>query len=352
MGEVRLRVLVTGHLGYVGTVLTPLLAAAGHKVIGLDVDLYRACSFPPGTALPPVRTIDRDIRDVQTADFMNVDAVIHLAGLANEPLGEIDPDLTAAVNHHASIRVAECAKRAGVGLFLFASSCSIFGASGEDIVNEESPPHPLTAYGRSKLAAEQDLLPLAGRDFRLAALRCGTVYGASPRLRFDLVVNNLVAWARATGKIFLKSDGTAWRPLIHVADVARTYLALLDAPERAFAEPIINVGVDGDNVRIRDLAGTIAAAVPGSAVAFAEDAEKDGRSYRVDFARMRTALPDFAPQWTIASGARQISAAIEASPVAPEDFEGPTYQRRAHLVARIEAGTLAPDLRPLAVAPA
>jgi nucleoside-diphosphate-sugar epimerase len=341
------RVLVTGNLGYVGAVLTPLLETAGHTVAGLDVDLYRACSFPAGAALPQVHTRARDVRDVEPADFAGFDAVIHLAGLANEPLGEIDPNLTADVNHRATVRVAECARRAGVGRLLFASSCSVYGASGEGTVDEGSPPQPLTAYGRSKLAAEADLARIASDDFRVVSLRCGTVYGGSPRLRFDLVVNNLVAWACATGKIHLKSDGSAWRPLIHVEDVARVYVALLDAPRSAWADGILNVGIDADNFRIRDLAAMIVEAVPGSEVAFADGAERDRRSYRVSSSRLRCTLPDFKPLWSVGRGASQIAELLARFPVAPDDFEGSTYQRQAHVAARIASGTIGRDLRPV-----
>ena len=340
-----MRVLVTGNLGYIGTVLTPILQARGHTIRGLDVDFYRACSFPPDVELPPVTTVHKDIRDVSEADLEGFDAVIHLAGLANEPLGEINPDLTSAINHRATVRLAECARAAGVGRFLFASSCSIYGKSGEALVDEESPPRPLTAYAHSKLASEKDLAALETADFRVVSFRCGTVYGASPRPRFDLVVNNLVAWAHATGQILLKSDGSSWRPLAHVEDVARIYAEFLEASDPLFDGGIFNVGFSSDNVIIRDLADIIAAAVPGSRVAFAEGAERDPRSYRVDFSKLAKAVPTFRPDWTIEAGAREVAQQLAAHPISAAEFEGTAYQRRAHLLALMQAGELDQELR-------
>jgi nucleoside-diphosphate-sugar epimerase len=343
-----MRVCVTGNRGYVGTVLTPLLRAAGHDVVGIDADFYRRCSFPCDVALPDIATEVKDIRDVEAKDFDRCDAVVHLAGLANDPLGEIDPELTAAINHHATMRLADCAKRAGVRRFLFASTCSVYGAAGESVVDEESPTRPVTAYGHSKLAAESDLVRLADGNFVVLSLRCATAYGASPRLRFDLVVNNLVAWAKSTGRILLKSDATAWRPLVHVEDIARAYVAFLVAPQSAFAAGVVNIGANAENLRIRDLADQVAAAVPGSTVSFAANAGRDPRSYRVDFSRLRRALPTFSSVWSAGSGAAQLARILDSSPVGPEDFDGAAYQRHAHLLARLKASELDRNLRPVA----
>jgi nucleoside-diphosphate-sugar epimerase len=345
-----MRVLVTGHRGYIGTVLTPMLVAAGHDVVGLDVDLFRGCSFPPDAGLPDVPTIAKDVRDVEANELHGFDAIIHLAGMSNDPLGQMDPELTFSINHHATVRLAECAKRAGVRRFLFSSSCSNYGAAGDALVNEDSLLRPVTAYGRSKVAAERDLVRFADRSFTPVLLRCATAYGVSPRLRFDLVVNNLVAWARATGQVYLKSDGSAWRPLIAVGDLARTLTAFLKAPEAACSACAFNVGIDADNVRIRDLAELITAVVPASTVTFADAAEPDKRSYRVDFTRFRRALPGFVLQGTIRKGIEALAHLLAAVPIRPEEFEGVRYQRRAHLLARIKTGELDQELRPIRAA--
>ncbi|MEX2129642.1 MAG: NAD(P)-dependent oxidoreductase [Xanthobacteraceae bacterium] len=346
-----MRILVTGHRGYIGTVLTPMLGAAGHDVTGLDIDLYRACSFPRDASLPPVKTISKDIRDLEVGDLAGFDAIIHLAGLSNDPLGEIDPNLTFAINHHATVRLAECARQAGVRRFLFASSCSNYGVAGDELVSEDWSLRPITAYGRSKVAAERDIARLAAAGMTVLSLRCATAFGDSPRLRFDLVLNNLVAWACATGQIYLKSDGSAWRPLVHVKDIAQVFAAFLDAPAAAFAVGTCNVGSDGGNVRIRDLADVVATAVPNSAITFAPGAEPDKRSYRVDFARLRRALPHFKPQWTVNAGAQSVAQLLIRMPIGTDEFEGVMYQRRAHLLARIKAGELDDELRSARGAP-
>ncbi|MBC7172328.1 MAG: SDR family oxidoreductase, partial [Polyangiaceae bacterium] len=223
-----MRVLLTGHKGYIGTVLAPMLEAAGHEVHGLDSDIFERCTFgAPPREIPWTR---KDIRDVELRDVEGFDAVIHLAGLSNDPLGDLDPALTYEINHHATVRLAELARRAGVHRFLFSSSCSNYGASdGESILDEESELRPVTPYGKAKALAEQDLAALADSRFCPVYLRNATAYGVSPRLRFDLVLNNLVAWAHTTGAVHLKSDGSAWRPLVHIEDISRAFLALLTA---------------------------------------------------------------------------------------------------------------------------
>lgn len=338
-----MRVVVTGHLGYIGSVLCPLLRSRGHTVHGIDSDLFRACDF--GAPPAPVAGKVRDIRDLDAADFAGFDAVIHLAGLSNDPLGDLDPALTLEINHRAAVHCAALARAAGVRRFVFASSCSIYGAGGDGWKDEDAPPRPVTPYAESKLLAEQDLAALATADFAPVFLRAATVHGVSPRLRFDLVVNNLVAWACATGQVFLKSDGSAWRPLIHVRDVAATYAAVLEAPLRQVGGRAFNIGLNAENHRVIDIARRVQAAVAGSTLAQAEHAGADRRSYRVDCSRIARELPGFAPGWTLSGGIDEVVAAMRLTPVAAEDFEGPRYQRLAHLRRLLAEGQVGADLR-------
>lgn len=338
-----MRVLVTGHNGYIGTVLTPMLAAAGHDVVGLDSNLFGACQFGPWSE--PIPSLRKDIRDVTREDVEGFDAVLHLAGLSNDPLGNLDPELTYEINHRASVRLAKLCKEAGVERFIFSSSCSNYGSAGDDFLTEESAFNPVTPYGKSKVMVEQDVAPLADDNFSPVFLRNATAYGVSPFLRFDLVLNNLTAWALATGRVYLKSDGTPWRPIVHIEDIARAFLAVLEAPREKVHNQAFNVGRTEDNYRMSELAEIVVETVPGSRVEYAPDAGPDKRNYRVDCSKIQRVLPEFKPQWDARRGARQLYEAYLQHGVSVEDFEGPRYKRIDHIKHLMAAGRLGADLR-------
>jgi len=340
-----MRVLVTGHRGYIGTVLAPFLVDAGYEVVGLDADLYRRCTFGPEAPQEAFDSIEKDIRDVDWRDLVGFDAVVHLAALSNDPLGALDERLTYEINHVASVRLAEQAKRAGVPRFLFSSSCSNYGASGgTESLDEEAELRPLTAYGVSKVLVERDVGLLADDSFSPAFLRNATVYGISPRLRLDIVVNNLVAWAFTTGQVRLASDGSAWRPLVHVDDVSRAFLAALEAPRELVHGQAFNVGDTTQNYRIRDVAEIVAEVVPGSQVQFAEGASADSRNYRVSCEKLAQAL-GFRTTWDVRRGAQEHYEAYREAALTLEEFEGPRYQRLREINRLLENGELDASLR-------
>jgi nucleoside-diphosphate-sugar epimerase len=337
------KVLLTGSRGYIGAVMARMLLAEGHDVVGLDTDFYEHCTF--GTWKQDIQTIRKDLRDVTAPDLKGFDAVIHLAALSNDPLSNLNPALTYEINHSASVRLAELAKSMGVGRFLFSSSCSNYGSAGDNLVNEDSALNPVTPYGESKVHVEQDLQKLADSNFSPTYLRSATAYGASPRLRFDIVLNNLVAWAFTSGRVLIKSDGTPWRPIVHIEDISRAFIAVLRAPREVVHNQAFNVGRTDQNYRIRDIAQIVKDTVPDCQIEYAKDAGPDLRCYRVDFSKIARTLPDFKPQWDAKRGAKQLYEMYKKVGLKLEEFEGPRYKRVDHIKHLLSTGRLYPDLR-------
>ena len=338
-----MKVLLTGYEGYIGSVLSPRLLEAGHRVTGLDNGLLDGCGFDRGPSIPALRM---DVRDVTVDDLAGYEAIVHLAGISNDPLGDLAPEATFEINWKASVRLARLAKQAGVRRFLFASSCSNYGAAGDDVLDETATFNPVTPYAVSKVKVEGELASLAGPDFTPVYLRAATAYGMSPRLRGDLVVNNLVGHAVTTGAILLKSDGTPVRPLVHVEDIARAYVALLAAPRDAVHNEAFNVGRTEENYSIRAVAELVAEAVPGAKVIFAPGASPDRRNYRVSCEKIRQRVPGYQPAWTVARGIKQLRDAYRARGLTEKEFLGSLFFRLERVKERIAAGTLDAGLRP------
>ena len=321
-----MRVLVTGHDGYIGSVLTPMLRDAGHQVAGLDSFLFEGCSLGPEPEGVPSQR--QDIRDVEEQHLRDYDAVVHLAAISNDPLGHLDPERTYEINHVATVRLAQLAKRIGIRRLVFASSCSLYGAaSPDDLLTESASFNPVTPYGESKVRAERDLSAMADDDFSPIFLRYATVYGYSPRLRLDLVVNDLVASACTTGKVLIKSDGSPWRPLVHIEDVARAVRAALEAPREVVHNQAFNIGRTQENYQVAHIADIVTDAISGSGVSYAEGGGPDPRCYRVDFSKSEDGLPDFRPRWTLREGVRELAEAYSGYGITQEDLSSPRFIR-------------------------
>ncbi len=338
-----MKILVTGHLGYIGVELTPLLVNLGHDVVGLDTEYFAEGDF---LASPdPLPNLGIDLRDVTPLHLAGFDAVVHLAALSNDPLSDLNPNLTYVINHNASVRLAHAAKAAGVSRFVFSSSCSLYGKAGDAVLDEGAAFNPLTPYGESKVRVEQAVSQLADSTFSPVYLRNATAYGLSRRLRADVVVNNLVAHAVTTGKVMLQSDGTPWRPLVHVLDIANAFAAVLAAPREAIHDQAFNVGRVGENYQVRDVAHLIAELAPGCVVTYADGAMPDIRDYRVDFAKIQRVLPDYRPQWTVRAGIEQLLAAYSGGSMTPAGFAGPRFFRLRTITQLLDRGDLDTQLR-------
>ena len=339
-----MRVLVTGHHGYIGSVVAPMLRDAGHDVVGLDTFYYRDCDFGSSSAVEPA--CDIDVRDVRSDDLEGFDAVVHLAALSNDPVGDLNPEWTYAINLAGTVALARAAREAGVRRFVFASSCSIYGAAEDDTsLDEKAALRPLTPYAESKVAAEKELRELSDRDFAAVSMRNATAYGVSARLRLDVVLNNLVAWAHTTGAIRLESDGTSWRPLVHVRDIGVATMALLDAPEGLVSGEAYNIGSDNQNYRIRDLAEAVHELLPSCEITFAAEASPDPRSYRVDFSKFSAAFPDCRLEWTAERGVEELVRAFQTVGLTRDDFDSYRYVRLRQLRRLLDARALGDDLR-------
>jgi nucleoside-diphosphate-sugar epimerase len=341
---VNMRVLVTGHKGYIGSVLTPLLSKAGHDVVGLDSGWFETDeALQP--ALAGIPSLDMDVRDVTEKDLAGFDAVMHLAGLCNDPLGDMNPEWTFEINHRATVRLARMARQQGVGRFIFSSTCSVYGASGDALLTEDSQPRPITPYAESKVRAEDDLSRLASPGFAPVHLRNATAYGVSSALRADLVLNNLVGWAYTTGRIMIMSDGTPWRPLVHIEDIARAFISVLQAPAEVVSDQVFNVGRTADNYQVRELADIVGGTVPGCQVEYAPGGGPDPRCYRVNCDKLQQAVPEFQPQWDARKGAQELYGAMKETGMTHDYFVSAKFMRIKRIKELLDSGQMRESLR-------
>jgi nucleoside-diphosphate-sugar epimerase len=338
-----MRVLITGHNGYIGSVLAPLVQQAGHEVVGLDTFLFEGGQF--GEDGPPIESIRMDLRDVEVADLRGFDAVMHLAALSNDPVGDLNTQCTYDINHLGSVRLAKLAKQAGVKRLIFASSCSLYGVAGDAILDESADLNPITPYGVTKVLFEKDVAKLADDDFSPTFLRNATAYGVSPRLRADVVVNNLVGIAYTTGEVLIQSDGTPWRPLVHIEDISRAFMAVLEAPRSLVHNEAFNVGRSEENYRVRDLGALVEEVIPGSKVRYAEGGGPDPRCYRVDCGKILRTLPQYRPQWTVRRGMEQLRDSFQRNGLTREELLGDRYFRIKRLRALQSQGLIDESLR-------
>ncbi len=340
-----MKILMTGHHGYIGSVMVRVLLEAGHQLVGLDTFYFRGCDFDTrdGAAIPALK---KDIRDVVPEDLSGFDAVIHLAALSSDPLGDLRPQLTYDINFRASVRLAQAAKAAGIRRFLYSSSCAAYGSSGGEMASEEAPLSPLTPYAISKVRTEEEVRALAGESFSPVFIRNATAYGVSPRLRLDLLLNNLVGWAHTTGKIRIMSDGTPWRPVVHVEDISRAFAAVLTAPREAVHNQAFNVGRDRENYQVKEVAEIVRQAIPGCTIEYADRGGPDPRDYRVSFSKLARNVPGFKPQWNAYEGAKELYAAFQRNGLRAADLEGGRkYNRLPQLRHLLESRVLDDDLR-------